>query len=96
MSETIPAVFENGVFRPLRRPHGLVEHHQVTLTVEVEVEASPLSEVTGSRSSEDAQDLPRVDGEKVRLRRCNALCRYGRHGTRCRRVPDRYAARRSR
>jgi len=38
MSETIPAVFENGAFRPLRRPQGLVEHHQVTLTVDVEVE----------------------------------------------------------
>ena len=35
MSETIPAVFENGVFRALRRPRGLVEHHHVTLTVDV-------------------------------------------------------------
>jgi predicted DNA-binding antitoxin AbrB/MazE fold protein len=60
MSETIPAVFENGVFRPLRRPHGLVEHHQVTLTVDVEVEASPLSEVSGSLSSDDAQELREI------------------------------------
>ncbi|MBP7778405.1 MAG: antitoxin family protein [Acidobacteria bacterium] len=60
MSETIPAVFENGVFRPLRRPQGLVEHHQVTLTVDVEVEASPLSEVAGSLSSEDAQELREI------------------------------------
>jgi predicted DNA-binding antitoxin AbrB/MazE fold protein len=36
MGETIPAVFENGVFRPLRRPRGLVEHHHVRLTVDVE------------------------------------------------------------
>lgn len=60
MSETIPAVFENGVFRPLRRPQGLVEHHQVTLTVDVEVEASPLSEVAGSLSPEDAQELQEI------------------------------------
>ena len=60
MSETIPAVFENGVFRPLRPPTGLVEHHQVTLTVDVELEASPLSEVAGSLASEDAQELREI------------------------------------
>lgn len=60
MSETIPAVFENGVFRPLRRPQGLVEHHQVTLTVDVDVEVSPLSEVAGSISAEDAQELREI------------------------------------
>ena len=60
MSETIPAVFENGVFRPLRPPTGLAEHHQVTLTVDAEVEASPLSEVAGSLASEDAQELREI------------------------------------
>ena len=60
MSETIPAVFENGVFRPLRRPKGLAEHHQVTLTVDVEAKASPLSEVAGSLASEDAQELREI------------------------------------
>jgi predicted DNA-binding antitoxin AbrB/MazE fold protein len=54
MSETLPAVFENGVFRPLRRPKGLAEHRQVTLTVDVVEQVSPLSEVAGSMSSEDA------------------------------------------
>jgi hypothetical protein len=40
---------------------GLVEHHQVTLTVDVEVEASPpLFEVAGSLSSEDAQELREI------------------------------------
>ena len=60
MSETIPAVFENGVFRPLRRPSGLVEHHQVTLTVDVEEQVSVLSEVSGSLSPEDAQELREI------------------------------------
>jgi len=60
MSETIPAVFENGVFRPLRRPRGLVEHDQVTLTVDVEEEVSPLAEVAGSLSLEDAQELREI------------------------------------
>ena len=57
MSETIPAVFENGVFRPLRRPKGLVEHHHVTLTVDVE---EPLSDASGSLSPEDAQELREI------------------------------------
>jgi hypothetical protein len=48
------------VWRPLRRPGRLVEHHQVTLTVDVGVEAPPLSEVAGSLSSEDAQELREI------------------------------------
>lgn len=60
MSETIPAVFENGVFRPLRRPKGLIEHHQVTLTVEVDEAVSPLADVAGSLSVEDAQELREI------------------------------------
>ena len=60
MSETIPAVFENGVFRPLRRPKGLVEHHHVTLTVDVEEPVSALSDVSGSLSPEDAQELREI------------------------------------
>ena len=60
MSETIPAVFENGVFRPLRRPRGLVEHHHVTLTVDVEEQVSALAEVSGSLAPEDAQELREI------------------------------------
>lgn len=60
MSETLPAVFENGVFRPLRRPKGLAEHRQVTLTVDVVEQVSPLSEVAGSLSSEDAQEMREI------------------------------------
>ena len=60
MSETIPAVFENGVFRPLRPPKGLLEHHHVTLTVDVEGQLSALAEVSGSLSPEDAQELREI------------------------------------
>ncbi|MCL4849050.1 MAG: antitoxin family protein [Acidobacteria bacterium] len=68
MTETIPAVFENGVFRPLRRPRGLVEHHHVTLTVDVEEPLSALAEVTGSLSAEDAQELREIiDSEFERI-----------------------------
>ena len=60
MRETLPAVFENGVFRPLRRPKGLAEHRQVTLTVDVEEEVSSLADLVGSLSSEDAQEMREI------------------------------------
>ena len=57
MTETIPAVFENGVFRPLRRPRGPVEEP-----------LSALAEVTGSLSAEDAQELREIiDSEFERV-----------------------------
>ena len=78
MTETLPAMFENGAFRPLRRPKGLAEHLQVTLGVDVPEQVSPLSDVAGSLSSEDAQDCERssivsssasiaVSGDRVAL-----------------------------
>ena len=60
MSQTIPAVFEDGVSRPLRRPTGLGEHHHVTLTVDVEQQVPALAEVSGSLSTEDAQELREI------------------------------------
>ena len=53
-------MFENGVFRPLRRPKGLAEHRQVTLTVEVEEEVSSPTDLAGSLSSEDAQEMREI------------------------------------
>ncbi len=60
MSQTIPAVFEDGVFRPLRRPTGLAEHHHVTLTVDVEEQVPALAEVSGSLFAEDAEELREI------------------------------------
>jgi hypothetical protein len=48
-------VFEKGVFRPLRRREGLAEHRHVTLTVDVEEAVSPLADLAGSLSAEDAR-----------------------------------------
>lgn len=64
MSQTIPAVFEDGVFRPLRRPTGLTEHHHVTLTVDVEEQVPALAEVSGSLSAEDAEELREIIGRE--------------------------------
>lgn len=57
MRQTLPAMFENGVFRPLRRPTGLAEHREATLTVDVAAEVSSLTDLAGTLSLEDAQEM---------------------------------------
>lgn len=57
MKETLKAVFGNGVFRPLRRPMGLAEGREVTLTVTVEERLSSLADFAGRVSSDDAQEM---------------------------------------
>lgn len=50
-------MFENGVFRPLRRPAGLAERREVTLTVSLEESPSSLADFAGRITSEDAQEM---------------------------------------
>ena len=57
MKETLPAVFENGVFKPLTRPNGIAEHRQVTLTVTVEDTPSSLADLAGCMLPEDAEEM---------------------------------------
>jgi len=68
MKETLKAVFENGVFHPLRRPKGLAERREVTLTVTVEEGSSSLADFAGCISPDDAQEMREVierDFERV-------------------------------
>jgi len=60
MKETLLAVFENGVFRPLKRPQGLPEGCEVTLTVTVDEGSSSLADFAGRISSDDAQEMRKV------------------------------------
>jgi predicted DNA-binding antitoxin AbrB/MazE fold protein len=60
MRETLRAVFENGVFRPLRRPRGVAEHREVTLTVTVDDRPTSLADFRGRISSEGAQEMREV------------------------------------
>lgn len=57
LKETLKAVFENGVFRPLRRPRGLAERHEVTLTVTSEEGVSSLADFAGRISPDDAEEM---------------------------------------
>ncbi len=60
MKETLRAVFENGVFRPLKRPKGVSEHREVTLTVTVEDAPSSLADFAGRVSADDAREMREV------------------------------------
>jgi len=39
MTQTLQAVYENGVFRPLSAPEGVPEHTRVTLSITMPVDA---------------------------------------------------------
>jgi len=60
MRETLKAVFEDGVFRPLKRPKGLADRREVTLTVTVEEDPSSLADFAGRISPEDAEEMREV------------------------------------
>ncbi len=57
MKTTLEAVYENGVFRPLKRPEGIAEHRQVTLTVTAEEKPSSLTDFSGRISADDAEEM---------------------------------------
>ena len=58
--ETLDAVYEDGVFRPLKTPTGLAEHRRVTLTVTAEFVPASLAELAGSMALEDAEDMRNI------------------------------------
>ena len=60
MKETLRAVFENRVFRPLKRPQGVSEHREVTLTVTVDEAPSSLADFGGRVSADDAREMREV------------------------------------
>jgi predicted DNA-binding antitoxin AbrB/MazE fold protein len=53
-------VYENGVFRPLKRPGWLAEHLQVTLTVTVQGPPSVPADFAGRISADDARELREI------------------------------------
>jgi predicted DNA-binding antitoxin AbrB/MazE fold protein len=71
MTKTLEAVYENGVFRPLKRPEGIAEHGRVTLTVTADEQPSSLADLAGRISSDDAQEMRAIverEFERVDLR----------------------------
>lgn len=72
ITETVEAIYENGVLPPLRPLRGLVEHSRVTVVVEsVKDKLHPLSECIGTLPDDYASELREIienEFEKVSLR----------------------------
>ena len=60
MKKTIQAVYENGVFRPLKRPEGIAERRHVTLTVTAEEKPSSLADCSGRIAPDDAEEMRQI------------------------------------
>lgn len=67
VKETLKAVFDNGVFRTLKRPKGLADHRRFALTVTVEEGPSFLADFAGRIGSDDAQEMREVGREFERV-----------------------------
>jgi predicted DNA-binding antitoxin AbrB/MazE fold protein len=71
MTKTLEAVYEDGVFRPLKRPEGIAEHGRVTLTVTTEEKSFSLADLPGRISADDAEEMRTIverEFERVDLR----------------------------
>ena len=60
MTKTVEAVYENGVFRPLKRLEGIAEHRRVTLTVTAEEKLSSLADFSGRMTPDDADEMREI------------------------------------
>ncbi len=61
MAETVDAVYEGGVLRPIHPLHGIDEHSKVRITVEPTREPShPLEGCIGILPDEDADEMRRA------------------------------------
>ena len=72
MSQTIEAIYEDGVLRPVRPLQGIDEHARVKVTVEEPKgdDTHPLNECIGILPDEDAEEMQRIiadEFEKVDL-----------------------------
>ncbi|MCW5935180.1 MAG: antitoxin family protein [Fimbriimonadia bacterium] len=71
MSQTIEAIYENGVLRPLEPLSGLGEHARLLITIEpVDLGTHPLESVIGILPDEDAQEMQAIverEFERVNL-----------------------------
>jgi predicted DNA-binding antitoxin AbrB/MazE fold protein len=61
MTQTVEAIFEDGVFRPMNEPKGIAEHTRVRLVVETSSEhVGRLPDCFGIMSDEDADEIRRI------------------------------------
>ncbi len=65
MTQTIDAIYEDGILRPIQPLEGVAERSRVRLTVEVAQPAvHPLADCFGILPDEDAQEMLRIIEEE--------------------------------
>lgn len=63
--QTVEAIYENGVLRPLQPLEGFAEHCKVKITIQCdEIPPHPLARFAGILSDEEAQELRRIIEEE--------------------------------
>jgi predicted DNA-binding antitoxin AbrB/MazE fold protein len=61
MAQTVEAIYEGGILRPVRPLEGIAEHSRVKITVEVTQKAThPLADCLGILPDEDAEEMRRI------------------------------------
>jgi predicted DNA-binding antitoxin AbrB/MazE fold protein len=64
MRETIDAIYENGLLRPLKPVSWLSDKRKVKITILDENHAHPLEECIGILPDEDAREMKRIISEQ--------------------------------
>lgn len=61
MTQTVEAIYEDGLHRPIQPLEGVAEHSRVRVTVEVaELAPHPLADCFGILPDEDAEEMRRI------------------------------------
>jgi predicted DNA-binding antitoxin AbrB/MazE fold protein len=60
MTQTIRAIYENGVLRPLTPVEGLAEHATVTVSIDAHSQPHPLLKFCGTVSDEDTREIGQI------------------------------------
>jgi predicted DNA-binding antitoxin AbrB/MazE fold protein len=65
MAQTVEAIYEGGVLRPIQPLEGVAEHSKVRVTVEVQDKAlHPLADCVGILPDADADEIRRIIEEE--------------------------------
>ncbi len=64
MTQTIEAVYENNVLKPIKPIKGIMEHENVVVTIHPRPVKKGLQEIAGTLTHEEAKEMQKlIDGE---------------------------------
>ena len=68
MTQTIEAIYENNVLKPLSPVEGLLEHQQVQITLDVSLPSTSLTSLAGTLTHAEAEEMQKlIDREFERV-----------------------------